>query len=110
MAIKKNLVTYQDTTMPVAVRFKDVNGTPINLTGHTVTFVVRPAGKPAALPLFEKVAGVSTDGWATFKLTDEESLTLPVGTLAWNLYHETPDGDKSLAFWGALEMKTGVDV
>lgn len=110
MAIKKNLNTFAGTTMPVSIRYKDSNGTPVNLTGHTVRFVVRPAGRPAAAPLFTKVANVTVDGWVTFKLTDEESLTLPLGTLAYSINHETPDGDITPMFWGALEVRSGVEV
>lgn len=107
-AIRKNLTVDQGSTFAVSVRYKDSNGQPINLTGHTVTFNLFKAGRTTAL--FTHVAEVAADGWINIKATDEETTAFPLGKNAYIIDHETPDGTKNRLFFGALEVRSGVDV
>lgn len=107
-AIRKNLTVDQGSTFTVSVRFKDSTGTPINLTGHTVTFNLFKAGRTTSL--FTHVAAVTSDGWINILATDEQTLTFPLGKNAYIIDHETPDGTKNRLFFGSLEVRSGVDV
>lgn len=108
-AARKNLLMDYRTSFNLDLRLKDSNRNPINLTGYTVTFGIFTPGKENNAPLLSKLAGVSSDGWITVRITDEEN-TLPVGKKAYRLDLENPAGDIERLLFGALEVRSGVAV
>lgn len=104
----QNLVSGQGETFTLNLQFKDSAGNPVNLTGHTVDLVVNKAGVGTLVGTYP--AAVDAQGNITIKVEDETTAEWPKGKLAYRVIHTTPDGDEKWLLYGALTIKTGVDV
>lgn len=109
-AVRKNLTVDHGTTLRLTVRYLDSNRNPVNLTGYAVTFVLLTVGQENGTPLFTKTAEVTADGYINLKAVDEETALWEAGKKAYRLDCESPDGDIDRLLYGALEVRSGVNV
>lgn len=103
MAIKQNFVTGQGETFSLNATLKDSAGTPVDLTGHTITLSIREDRTGPSVG--EYPATVDDEGNISIKVTDELTEDWPTGNSVYMLIHNSPDGDVKWLAFGTLTVK-----
>lgn len=106
-AQKKNLVHDADTTFRLDLWYTKANGEK-NLVGSTITFILSNPGEKT--PLFTYTYDGTVDGHILVKVSDELTKTWDMGKYAYRLDITGEDGETSRILFGALDVKSGVDV
>lgn len=100
--------TGRGETFTLDVVYRNPDGSPVNLTGHTVSFILKRATSGTAIAT--AAATVTAGGAISVKVADETTDQWPVGRHAYLLVHTTPSGDEKWLLWGALPVLSGVDL
>jgi hypothetical protein len=100
--------TGKGETFTLDAVYKNPDGTPVSLIGHTVGFVLRKATSGTAIA--SSAATVTALGVITVTVADEVTDLWPVGRHAYVLVHTPPGGAEKSLMWGALPVFSGVDL
>lgn len=103
---RKNLQVTKGYTTPLVTYFKNPDGSFQDLTGHTLT--VKVLSKSGTV-LYDADHAGTADGVMDLTITDEESVTLPVGEHVWHLAHDYPNGDRVLDALGRFTVSGGLN-
>ena len=105
---RQNQTTGKGETFDLNIQYKDSNGNPVDLTGHTVDLFVAKAGSGEAVGTY--AGTVDALGNISIIVADEVTDTWPVGKLAYRVHHTAPDGVEKWLVYGALNVISGIDV
>lgn len=108
-AARKTLVHDAGTTFLLGIVYKDSNKTPVDLTGHRVTFTVYNSDRNGSYSVGNTEAVVDSTGHITIKVPHSETLRWGSGRLSYAVDHQDPAGDVTRMFYGPLDIK-GLDV
>lgn len=99
-AVKKSLVLDRGATWTLSIRYKDSNGTPVDLTGWSATIDLYNKGVLA----LTFTAVVTADGYINFKVADESTATF-ADFYEYNIDLINPTGDVTRLFFGPMTVR-----
>lgn len=105
MVIRKDLTIYQGGTYEFTMRFKNSNGTAIDVSGWTFASQLRTsyvATSTEAEAAFDMTS--ASIGEVTFILTDEDTEAMSARKGVWDLEYEDEDGKVFKIFRGEYEL------
>ncbi|WP_148222532.1 hypothetical protein [Rhodococcus opacus] len=108
IAVRKNLAMDQGASWKQTFRYKNSDGSPIDLAGWTGTFTILKRGTTkvvideVALDLSE-IDGEK--GYLVAYFSDEDTALIEANTYAYTLELETPDGDIERLLYGQFQVR-----
>lgn len=108
MTIRQALVTGQGETFTLNIQYTDSNGTPVDLTGHSVDLILKKAGSGTVIGTY--AATVDDSGNIAIAVEDEVTDLWPVGKSAYIVRHTSPDGVEKWLCYGPLTVVNAADV
>lgn len=116
MAGRYDLYIDQGSTFTRSFIYKDANGVPIDITGHTASLMIRSSHNASGTPIYDDTAAAGTltiptgtDGRIELTMTDEDTAAFPAPVNAvWDLELTTAGGVVSRIVEGAVIISPNV--
>jgi hypothetical protein len=104
VAQRKDLVIDQAATFELNINHLNPDGTPIDHTGYTGEFVISKLG--SRIPTeYEAAIVLDSEGHISVTITDEVTLTIPVGKYSYMLNVEEPGGAVKRLLTGEITVR-----
>lgn len=97
------LTADKGATFRLSVRYREPDGSPVDLTGFAGRFVRQPNRDAAPLSVHD--ATTDSEGWVTVVVDDEETGEWDTGKVRYRLEIESPDGAVDFLLVGPLDIR-----